>query len=168
VTVLPLRAIGVVRTPYSRREDTPLQPVFDRETVGRVQLDERYADALDGLDEFTHAWLLTWLAPADQDGVDPDLRQVPLLLRDEPRVMGIFATRGPRRPNPIGLSLVRLLGVDGHTIEFAGVDLLDGTTVLDVKPYVSHFDVPADTVRSGWFDARLRGLDTRQGAEQCE
>jgi tRNA-Thr(GGU) m(6)t(6)A37 methyltransferase TsaA len=168
VTVLPLRAIGVVRTPYARREDTPLQPVFNRETPGRIELEARYADALDGLDEFTHAWLLTWLAPADQGVVEPDLQQVPLLLRDQPRVMGIFATRGPRRPNPIGLSLVRLLRITRHTIEFAGVDLLDGTSVLDVKPYVAHFDVPVGAVRNGWFDARLRDFDTRQGAEQCE
>lgn len=164
----PLRAIGVVRTPYTQRADTPLQSAFDRATVGCVDLDPRYADALDGLDGFTHAWLLTWLADADAPVVEPELRQVPLLLRDAPQLMGIFATRGPRRPNPIGLSLVRLLDIAGHTIRFAGVDLLDGTIVLDVKPYVSYFDVPKGTVRSGWFDDRLRGGDTRQGAEQCE
>jgi tRNA-Thr(GGU) m(6)t(6)A37 methyltransferase TsaA len=166
VTALPLRAIGSVHTPYRERTDTPLQSAFDRDTVGCVELDPRYADALDGLEAFTHAWLLTWLAADDAPVVDPELRQVPLLLRDTPQTMGIFATRGPRRPNPIGLSLVRLLDITAHSIRFAGVDLLDGTIVLDVKPYVTHFDVPNDTVRSGWFDDRLRDLDTRQGAGQ--
>jgi tRNA-Thr(GGU) m(6)t(6)A37 methyltransferase TsaA len=168
VSNLPLRAIGVVRTPYTERERTPLQSAFDRDTVGYVDLDARYLDALDGLERFSHAWLLTWLARADQPIVEPELRQVPLLLRDEPQTMGIFATRGPRRPNPIGLSLVRLLSVDGHTISFAGVDVLDGTIVLDVKPYVSHFDLPPGTVRCGWFDDRLRDENTRQGATLCE
>jgi tRNA (Thr-GGU) A37 N-methylase len=66
--------------------------------------------------------------------------------------MGIFATRGPRRVNPIGLSLVQLLGIDGPRIGFAGVDLLDGTPVLDIKPYVARFDRPPGEPRAGWFD----------------
>ena len=75
--------------------------------------------------------------------------------------------RGPRRPNPIGLSLVRIVAIDGHTLRFAGVDLIDGTTVLDVKPYVTAFDEPAGEVRCGWFDERLRESDTQQGAAPC-
>lgn len=77
---------------------------------------------------------------------------MPLLLRRRPREVGIFATRGPRRPNPIGLSNVRLLRVDGPTVHFAGVDMVDGTPLLDLKPYVAHVDQPAGPVRSGWFD----------------
>jgi hypothetical protein len=68
---------------------------------------------------------------------------MPFLLRPQQTTMGIFATRGPRRVNPIGLSLVELIEVSGQTIHFAGVDLLDGTPVLDIKPYVSRFDRPA-------------------------
>jgi tRNA (adenine37-N6)-methyltransferase len=66
--------------------------------------------------------------------------------------MGIFATRGPKRVNPIGLSLIQLLDVTGSTIRFAGVDLLDGTPVIDLKPYVTRFDRPAGDPRCGWFD----------------
>jgi tRNA (Thr-GGU) A37 N-methylase len=66
--------------------------------------------------------------------------------------VGIFATRGPRRVNPIGLSLIRLLDVSERSIQFAGVDLLDGTPVIDLKPYVSRFDLPASDPRCGWFD----------------
>jgi tRNA (adenine37-N6)-methyltransferase len=74
------------------------------------------------------------------------------LLRPQQREMGIFATRGPRRVNPIGLSLIELIEVSGHTIHFAGVDLLDGTPVLDIKSYVSRFDRPAGQPGCGWFD----------------
>lgn len=160
----PLRAIGVVRTPYADRTDAALQPVFAPDIEGEVQLDPRYVDALDGLEGFSHVWLLTWLAPFDGPAPDPELRQVPLLLRDEPETFGIFATRGPRRPNPIGLSLVRLVEIAGTTLRFAGVDLVDGTALLDIKPYVRTFDEPPNEIRCGWFDTRLQFFDHQQGA----
>jgi tRNA (adenine37-N6)-methyltransferase len=98
-------------------------------------------------------WLITWLhRPRDSTPGPASLRQVPFLLRPQQRAMGIFATRGPRRVNPISLSLIELIEVSGHTIHFAGVDLLDGTPVLDIKPYVSRFDRPAGQPRCGWFD----------------
>jgi tRNA (adenine37-N6)-methyltransferase len=167
VSTPPLRAIGIVRTPYTDRGDTPFQPGFAPEVEGEVKLDPRYAAALDGLEDFSHIWLVTWLAPFDAPAPDPELRQVPLLLRNEPKTFGIFATRGPRRPNPIGLSLVRLVAIESHTLRFAGVDLIDGTTLLDVKPYVTKFDEPAGEVQCGWFDARLRESDTQPGAAPC-
>ena len=147
----PLPAIGVVRTSHRELEDTPIQAGLNREERATLELDERYADGLDGLPGFDYAWLITWLGRPDRDG-RPPLRQVPFLLRRQRRQVGIFATRGPRRVNPIGLSLVQILSVTGTTIEFAGVDLLDGTAVLDLKPYVARFDRPPGTPRSGWFD----------------
>ena len=161
-----LRAIGVVYTPFADRADTPLQTAFARDAVGEVRIDPRYADALDGIEGFSHLWLVTWLARFDTNAPEPELRQVPLLLRHEPQAFGIFATRGPRRPNPIGLSLVEVLSVEGTTISFAGVDLMDGTIVLDVKPYVTRFDLPVGDIRCGWFDRRL-GTDSAKGAHPC-
>lgn len=161
-----LRAIGMVRTPFVDRTDTPLQAAFARDAVGEVRFDARYSDALDGVAGFSHLWLVTWLGRFDENAPEPELRQVPLLLRDEPETFGIFATRGPRRPNPIGLSLVHVLSVEGTTIRFSGVDLIDGTIVLDVKPYVTNFDQPVGETRCGWFDRRL-GSETAQGANPC-
>jgi tRNA (Thr-GGU) A37 N-methylase len=77
---------------------------------------------------------------------------VPYLLGARPRKIGIFATRGPRRVNPIGLSLIKVLGVVGSTVRFSGVDVVDGTPVIDLKPYVTAFDRPPITPRCGWFD----------------
>ena len=153
MTPLHLRVIGMIRTPYATLDDTPVQAGLNPDGEGWIDVDPRYADGLHGLDEFTHAWLLTWLAPLDSERTEPALRQVPFLLRSQPRELGIFAMRGPRRPNPIGLSLVRLLGVDGTTVRFAGVDMVDGTALLDLKPFAERLDAPKGDVRSGWFDS---------------
>lgn len=152
-----LRPIGTVRTAYTDRAHTPVQSSLNPSDVGRVVLAEPYRNGLDGLAGFDFAWLLTWLAPDPADPVPPTMRQVPFLLASAPRPIGLFAMRGPRRPNPIGLHLVRVVRLHEDGFEFAGVDMLDGTPVLDVKPYVAALDTPPGTaldapVRSGWFD----------------
>jgi tRNA-Thr(GGU) m(6)t(6)A37 methyltransferase TsaA len=149
---IPLPVIGVVHTSYAELEATPIQAGLNRAERGTVQIADRYQEGLDGLAEFDYAWLVTWLHKLAKPGNDPPLRQVPFLLRSQQRSKGIFATRGPQRINPIGLSLIRILDVAGHTIRFAGVDLVDGTPVIDVKPYVTRFDRPAGQPRCGWFD----------------
>jgi len=113
---------------------------------------EVIVEGLSGLAEFDYVWLLTWLHRPDTPGAPVPLTQVPFLLRPQQRTMGVFATRGPRRVNPIGLSLVRLLEVTESRLTFAGVDLLNGTPVVDIKPYVTRFDRPGGAVHCGWFD----------------
>lgn len=147
-----LRAIGVVRTVHAELEATPIQAGLNRAERGTLEIAEPYREGLDGLEGFDYAWLLTWLHRPDNPNADPPLRQVPFLLRSQRRQMGLFATRGPQRVNPIGLSLIRLLDVAGGNILFAGVDVLDGTPVIDIKPYVTRFDRPPGDPRCGWFD----------------
>jgi tRNA-Thr(GGU) m(6)t(6)A37 methyltransferase TsaA len=144
--------IGVVRTDRTSTIDTPVQAALNPDEEAVLELDPAYVDGLDGLDGFDYAWLLTWLGGAEPAPEPPNLRPVPFLLARRPRPIGIFATRGPRRINPIGLSLVRVVGVEGARVRFAGVDVIDGTPVLDLKPYVSKFDRPPGAVRCGWFD----------------
>ena len=146
----PLKVIGVVQTQFQDRGHTPIQAALNPDDEGVVVLEERYSEALEGLQSFDYLWLLTWLGEDPQG--EPALRQVPFLLQRDGREMGILATRGPRRINPIGLSLVRLVGINGLEIRFAGVDLLDGTPVVDIKPFVARFDRPSGAIRSGWFD----------------
>jgi len=144
--------IGVVRSRHRELEATPIQASLNRGERGTIEIAEPYADGLDGLAGFDYAWLLSWLdRPRDPGGTAP-LRQVPYLLRRQQRRMGIFATRGPRRVNPIGLSLIQVLEVTGQVVAFAGVDLLDGTPVVDLKPYVTRFDRPPGNPRCGWLD----------------
>jgi tRNA-Thr(GGU) m(6)t(6)A37 methyltransferase TsaA len=150
--IVPVPVIGVVRTRHRELETTPIQAGINRAEHGTIEIGAAYAEGLDGLAGFDYAWLLTWLDRPDDPGREPELTQIPFLLRPQQRAVGIFATRGPRRVNPIGLSLVRVLGVNGAAVEFAGVDLLDGTPVIDLKPYVTRFDRPDGEPRCGWFD----------------
>jgi tRNA (adenine37-N6)-methyltransferase len=145
---VPLPVIGVVRTGHPDPAGTPIQAGLNRAERGTLEIAEPYRDGLDGLQGFSHAWLLSWLHRPGE----PAMRQVPFLLRRQRREVGMFATRTPRRINPIGLSLIELLAVTGGTVLFAGVDLVDGTPVIDLKPYVTRFDRPPGEPRCGWYD----------------
>jgi tRNA-Thr(GGU) m(6)t(6)A37 methyltransferase TsaA len=123
----------------------PLQTVAAQGIAGSVELRPELAPALRDLVGFSHAWLICEL----DRSTGYDLEFAPFL-DNEPR--SLFATRSPRRPNPIGLSLVRITGVDGVRLLVEELDLLDGTPVLDIKPYVPLFD-SRETTRIGWFGA---------------
>lgn len=151
ITVTP---IGYVRSPHRDPARTPIQSLRDPATTGRVELAERFAGGLDHLDGFDHAWILSWLDRAGP--APPDGHVVPFMLAHTGERVGMFATRHPARPNPIGLSVVRVLAVDRSGFRFGGVDLCDGTPVLDVKPWQQDLDVPG--YRDGWESVRrIRG-----------
>jgi tRNA (adenine37-N6)-methyltransferase len=137
--------IGTVRSPYRRLDGMPLQTPAATDVEATVELDARVRGALRDLDGFSHLWLVVHLHRVH--GWDEEV--VPFLDDDRPR--GALATRSPRRPNPIGLSLVELLAVQPAALRIRGIDLLDGTPVLDIKPYVPLFDARAG-VRAGWFE----------------
>ena len=107
-----LTVIGEVRTGYADTEGTPIQAGLNRAEHAVIEIAEPYRDGLDGLAGFGYAWLLTWLDRPHEEA-PPPLRLVPFLLRHEQRKVGVFATRSPRRVNPIGLSLIQILGVTG-------------------------------------------------------
>lgn len=140
-----LRPIGVIRTPFRTPGDAPIQPSRSGGAEGTVELQERYRDGLSDLEGFSHVVLLYHFDRSRGF----ELRVVPFL-DSHPR--GVFATRSPRRPNPIGLSVVRLLEVKGSTLRVADVDMLDRTPLLDVKPYVPEFDHRPE-IRVGWLEA---------------
>jgi tRNA-Thr(GGU) m(6)t(6)A37 methyltransferase TsaA len=145
----PLQAIsyqpvGIVRSPFRRLEGMPLQSAAAAEVRARVEIRSELQAGLADLEGFSHVHLITHLHRGGPGG----LEVVPFL---DDAVRGIFATRSPRHPNPIGISVVRLLSVAGPNLEIAGVDLLDGTPVLDIKPYVPSFDAVA-AERIGWLE----------------
>ena len=159
ITYLP---IGVVRSPYTALDGMPLQTAAAAEVEATVELAARVHGALRDLDGFSHLWLLVHLHRVEGWAAEV----VPFLNDDRPR--GVLATRSPRHPNPIGLSLVELVAVERGALLIRGIDLLDGTPVLDVKPYVPLFDA-REGVRTGWFAAaaeRVRSVrsDRRYGA----
>ncbi len=142
------RPIGVIHSPWTSREEAPRQPP-ENGAEGTVELFPELAPALADLEGFERIWLLCLL-----DRAGPwTLRATPPL---DDRPHGLFATRSPRRPNPIGLSCVRLLQVDGPTLRVAGLDMLDGTPLLDIKPYIPQVDAWPGA-RAGWLDDFLEG-----------
>ncbi len=150
-----LHPIGVIHSSHTAAEKTPIQPAFAAGSHGTAEIDAEYEEGLADLDGFSHLWLIYQL-----DRAGPTRLTVKPFLEDAPH--GVFATRAPCRPNPIGLSLVRLTRRERCTLHLEGVDMLDGTPLLDIKPYVQRFDV-ADDARCGWVEhideetARRRG-----------
>ena len=139
----------------------PIQGVFAPEAQGTVEVFDRFADGLGDLEMFSHVYLLYAFDRAE----DGPLICVPFL---DDRPHGVFATRAPRRPNAIGLSIVRLLAREGTTLRVAEVDVLDGTPLLDLKPYIPRIDLRPDA-SSGWVrnerhQAISDGADNRFGA----
>lgn len=128
--------IGVVRSPYSTREDAPRQGAWS-EGTSTLAIEERFEAALVGLDTYAHIWVLFWADRADRDVVTSDRH----LRWDEER--GILASRSPARPNPIGLTVCELVAVDGHTVTVRGLEALDGTPIVDIKPFVPELDCPS-------------------------
>lgn len=155
-----MQPIGWVRSPYAERYGTPRQATVPSQVgsaealEATIELDRRRvpAEALRDLDGFTHIWAIVWL---DRNtGWRPTVRPT-----RGPKVRrGVFATRSPHRPNPIGLSALRLIAVEGHVLRVLGIDLLDGTPVLDLKPYVPYADCFPEAV-GGWVDALDEAAD---------
>jgi len=151
--------IGVIHSPHKVPENTPIQPVFADDIEGTVEVFPEYAAGLKDIDGFSHIFLFFHLDRAH----DTHLLVKPFLDKT-PR--GIFATRSPFRPNKIGMSVVKLLKVEGNVLRVSGLDILDGTPLLDIKPYTRAFDDRAD-IKSGWHDATdaetARKIGSRKG-----
>ena len=151
-----MRGIGIIQTPYAEASGTPIQSVYGQGTTGKVLVDEQFVPALDDIEGFERLWLIYWM-----ERVGPYKPKV-IPYRDN-REHGLFATRSPSRPNPLGLSVVRLIKREGAVLHVADLDMLDGTRLLDIKPYIPEFDAHPVS-RAGWFDSP--GVDRRQADER--
>lgn len=142
-----MRPIGMIHTPFIDQDQMPIQSARS-EVPGLVQIYPEFVEGLQDLDGFSHIYLLYVFNASTSYA----LKVQPFL---DDQTHGLFATRYPSRPNPIGLSVVELLGIKGNTLEVRCVDVLDGTPLLDIKPYVPDFDV-RDHVKIGWFERRSK------------
>jgi tRNA-Thr(GGU) m(6)t(6)A37 methyltransferase TsaA len=140
--VFEMRPIGVVRSPYSERAQIPKGPGAEHHAEGVLELWAELEPGLQDIEGFSHLYVL-WVFDR-AEGFDLVAR-VPL---DQEAPHGVFASRSPRRPNPIALTVVELLGREGPRLRVRGLDMLDGTPILDLKPYLS--SVPAEALRRGW------------------
>ncbi|MFH1143901.1 MAG: tRNA (N6-threonylcarbamoyladenosine(37)-N6)-methyltransferase TrmO [Candidatus Eisenbacteria bacterium] len=152
------RPIGVIRSPHVDGAATPIQPVFAVGIPGRVELEADYAEGLRDLDGFSHLFLIYHFHRAA-----PARLLARPFLDDQER--GVFATRAPARPNPIGISLVRLQRIEGRVLHVEDIDVLDGTPLLDIKPYAPRFDDRRGAC-SGWLERIDEATAQRQGRRE--
>lgn len=137
------RPIGLIHSPFKTAEGTPIQPTGAVDIEGRVELFDEFTAGLDDLAGFSHIYLIYHFHLSKQFS----LKVTPFL---DDRKRGLFATRAPSRPNPIGLSVVRLVGITGGNLTVRDLDVVDGTPLLDLKPYVPQFDVRS-VDKTGWI-----------------
>ncbi len=134
--------IGIIHSPFTELSGMPIQPTSESSAKGHLEIYSEYTDGLKDLEGFSHIYLLYHLHKAA-----PAKLQLKPFLDNE--IRGLFSTRAPRRPNPIGLSLVKILRVEDNFVHIANIDILDGTPLLDIKPYIPEFESTKD-IRTGW------------------
>jgi tRNA (adenine37-N6)-methyltransferase len=138
-----IEPIGIIRSPYTDTGEVPKGPGAEHRAEGVLEIRPELEHGLIDIEGFSHLfviWVFHQAGPADLIARPPT----------DDRPHGVFATRSPRRPNPIGLTVVELLRRDGHRLHVRGVDMVDGTPIVDIKPYLS--SVPPEQIRRGWLD----------------
>jgi tRNA (adenine37-N6)-methyltransferase len=148
--MLSLEPIGTVHSPISEGVDENWGPV-----IAEIRLAEQFADGLQGLEQFSHLLVIFWMHRSSFDPAT-DLLRRPRGRADMP-LLGIFAQRAKHRPNPIAVTAVDLLGVSASTLRVRGLDAIDGSPVLDIKPYVPAFDRVADAAVPEWIERLMQG-----------
>ncbi|MCD6108126.1 MAG: tRNA (N6-threonylcarbamoyladenosine(37)-N6)-methyltransferase TrmO [Thermoplasmata archaeon] len=144
------KPIGFIHTPFKEPKGVPIQPVAGKDIEGKVEILPDYVEGLKDLEGFSHIILIYHLHLSKK----PSLLVKPYM--DE-KLRGVFATRAPSRPNPIGLSIVRLVKIKGNMVYIKDVDIVDGTPLLDIKPYVPEFDL-REVNRIGWLEKNIYKL----------
>ncbi len=142
--------IGVIHSPFTEVTGTPLQPAGARGITGTIEVEPKYCDGLKDLEGFSHIILFYHFHYAEGYTL-----QVEPFMDDS--IHGVFATRVPTRPNPIGISVVRLSKIEGCTLYLKDVDVVDGTPLLDIKPYVPEFDI-RKVEKTGWLSKRVHNV----------
>ncbi len=152
--------IGTIYTPFKKKEGMPIQSKGAEGIKGKIILNEEFTAGLTDLDGFSHIILIYYF----HKSAGYELQTTPFL--DKTR-RGVFSTRAPRRPNPIGLSVVKLLKMDKNILHIENVDMLDGTPLLDIKPYVADFDIH-ETDKSGWVESKADKLNEIKSDKRFE
>ena len=143
---IELNPIGIIHTPFKTVENMPIQPSAAKDITGTIEIFPEYAEGLSDLDGFSHIYIIFHLHKTRGH----KLKVVPFLDTVE---RGIFATRSPARPNAVGLSVAELVSVKKNILEIRGVDMLDGSPVIDIKPFVPDFE-DYGKIRKGWFEGK--------------
>ncbi|AQT67230.1 putative tRNA (adenine(37)-N6)-methyltransferase [Anaerohalosphaera lusitana] len=151
---IQIQPIGIIHSPFKQLQNMPIQPKGAPDTTGTIEIFEQYAPGLTDLAGFSHIYLLYHFHHARETR----LRVTPFM---DTVTRGVYSTRAPVRPNHIGLSVVELLEVQQNILTIKGVDILDGTPLIDIKPYIEKFDHPQNT-RSGWMNQDQKTINQKR------
>ena len=146
-TTIKYKPIGIIHSPFKEPHDAPIQPAYAQDIEGTVEILPEYAEGLTDIEGFSHIILIYHFHLSRQFSI-----KVKPYLDDQLR--GVFATRAPARPNQIGISVVRLVKVEKEKLHIRGVDIIDGTPLLDIKPYVPEFNM-RETTKIGWLESKV-------------
>jgi tRNA-Thr(GGU) m(6)t(6)A37 methyltransferase TsaA len=145
---ITLKPIGAIHSPYKEVKDIPIQGRFKDDVEAWLELKDEYVKGLKDLDKFSHAILLYYFHKSDKENIEGK----PFLEDDK---HGVFAIRSPHRPNHIGFSVVKIKNIQENKVYFTQVDMINGTPLLDIKPYVKYFDSRENAI-SGWLDKHFK------------
>jgi len=146
------KPIGIIHSPFKEPKGTPIQPAAAKGIEGKVEVFPEYAEGLKDVEGFSHIILVCHFHLSKK----PSLKVKPFM---DDQMRGVFATRAPSRPNPIGISIVRLIKIEENILHVQDVDIIDGTPLLDIKPYVCEFD-PKEVNKIGWLEKNVHKLPT--------
>ncbi|MFO7913280.1 MAG: tRNA (N6-threonylcarbamoyladenosine(37)-N6)-methyltransferase TrmO [Desulfotignum sp.] len=153
-----IQPIGTIHSPHKNIRDMPIQPRGAAGIEGRVLVDDVYTEGLQDLEGFSHIYLVYSFHKTQRT----ELRVTPFM---DTRKRGVFSTRSPLRPNHIGLSIVRLKKIAGNTLVVQDIDILDGTPLLDIKPYIQKFDAVTESC-SGWLQASEEDIRNKRSDDR--
>jgi len=146
--MITLQSIATIKSPFCHLDNMPVQPCGAEQTYATIEFEEEYVAGLADLDGFSHVYLIYYFHKV----VEPQLKVVPF--NDKTKTArGVFSTRTPMHPNSIGMSLVELVSVEGSRVTIKGVDIVDETPLLDIKPYIPSFDQVKGVVKTGWMQS---------------
>jgi tRNA-Thr(GGU) m(6)t(6)A37 methyltransferase TsaA len=149
---MTIEPIGTIATPFTALEQMPIQPKGAADVEGRLILDPEYAEGLKDLEGFSHVYVIYHFHEATRT----ELTVTPFM---DTRQRGVFATRSPLRPSHIGMSVTRVVAITDNIVTVKGIDVLDGTPLIDIKPYIPQFD-SVENVRTGWMTKDAQSVKT--------
>lgn len=158
---ITLKQIATIKSPFCNLQNMPVQPSGAKDTYATVEFKKEFTEGLKDLDGFSHIYLIYYFHKVESH----ELSVVPF--NDKTNTLrGVFSTRTPMHPNSIGLSVVELVSVKGNIVTIKGIDILDGTPLLDIKPYIENFDKVYGEVKSGWMKSSSEEVSSMRSDER--
>ena len=158
---IKMTQIATIKSPFCNLVNMPVQPCGAKDTYATIEFKKEYQEGLKDLDGFSHAYLIYYFHKVKQ----PKLKVIPFNDKtNTPR--GVFSTRTPLHPNQIGLSVVEIVNIKDNIVTIKGIDILDGTPLLDIKPYIPNFDKVLGEVKSGWMKASFEEVSNKKSDER--